>query len=408
MHILMVTLSFPSPEYPYRGVFIGEQVKRLLDHVDRITVLSPTTYVPRFIKTSWVARQASLPVRYELVKDRCEVLFPRYLKAPGDACLWWTKAQWRRLVFQTVADLVETKSLSLVHANSGHVSSWSAIQAARQYGIPSVVTYSGTEVHTVLANRQKGWKLCRDSFRSADLNIMVSHSLERTLKAFAQPQGRCEVLRRGVDLKTFFPSKVENIRRPVVLFVGRITEAKGAFDLRKAWIQVVTRCTNAELWLVGPDFTNGGFVREMQSSEHADSIKILGPLPLYKVADLMRQAQVLCLPSHGEGTPNCVMEAMASGLPVVATAVGGIPDIVESGRTGLLVQQGDVHALAEALLSLLHDSDRRARMGEAAYGFACEQLDARKSAERLAELYSELVIDARGGAKATRECDEVV
>jgi hypothetical protein len=63
MHVLMVADSFPSPAHPYRGTFIGEQVKRLLDHVDRITVLSPTIYVPRFVKISRVARQASLPAR---------------------------------------------------------------------------------------------------------------------------------------------------------------------------------------------------------------------------------------------------------------------------------------------------------------------------------------------------------
>ena len=404
MHILMVTVSFPSPEYPYRGSFIGEQVKRLLDHVDRITVLSPTAYVPQFAKRSRPVL-ASLPARYAFVKNRCEVRFPRYVKAPGDACLWWTIAQWRRLVSETVADLVERESLSLIHANTGSVSSWSAIQAAKQYGIPSVVTYSGTEVHTVLANRQKGWKLCRDSFRSADLNIMVSHSLERILRTCSQPQGRSEVLLRGVDQEMFFPPSSEATRKPVVLFVGRVTEAKGAFDLLDAWRKVVARCADAELWIVGPDDTNGRFVCELQSCGHADSIKVLGPLPLHKVADLMRQAQVLCLPSHGEGTPNCVMEAMASGLPIVATEVGGIPDIVESGRAGLLMQPGDIHALAEALISLLHDFDRRARMGEAAYKFARAHLDARKTAERLAGLYRELITDSRSIGKSKVESE---
>src|SRR6185312_8401851 len=117
MHVLIVAESFPSPAHLYRGTFIGEQVKRLLDHVERVTVLSPTTYVPRFVKISRVARQASLPASYELVKDRCEVLFPRYLKAPGDRCLWWTTAQWRRIVSKTVGDLLKAGSLSLIHAN---------------------------------------------------------------------------------------------------------------------------------------------------------------------------------------------------------------------------------------------------------------------------------------------------
>ena len=145
---------------------------------------------------------------------------------------------------------------------------------------------------------------------------------------------------------TFFPPKAEGMRRPAVLFVGAMTEAKGAFDLLEAWTQVVARCAYAELWIVGPDYTSGRFAQEVRSRGYDKSSKILGPQPLSNVADLMRRAQVLCLPSHGEGTPNCVMEAMACGLPVVATEVGGIPDIVEPNRTGMLVQKGDTQGLA--------------------------------------------------------------
>lgn len=391
----MIAESFPSPAHPYRGTFIGEQVKRLLDHVERITVLSPTTYIPRFLKIGRVARQASVPARYELVKDRCEVLFPRYLKAPGDRCLWWTTAQWRRIVSKTVGELLETGSLSLIHANRGGLGSWAAIQAARQYGLPCVVTYQGTEVHTELVNRQNAWQLCRDSFRFADLNILVARSLEHTLKACVQPEGRCEVLIRGVDLKTFFPPKTEGLRQPAVLFVGAVRTTKGAFDLLEAWAQVVVKWTQAELWVVGPDYTNGRFAQEVRSRGHDKSVKILGPQPLSNVADFMRQTQVLCLPSHGEGTPNCVMEAMACGLPVVATEVGGIPDIVETDRTGILVQKGDIQKLAEALTALLQDSDRRARIGQAAYAFAREHLDARKTTNRLVGLYRELLTSPR-------------
>jgi len=89
------------------------------------------------------------------------------------------------------------------------------------------------------------------------------------------------------------------------------------------------------------------------------------------------------------------MEALASGLPVVATKVGGIPDIVESNRTGLLVDQGDVQGLAEALVSLLRESNRRARMGKAAHEFARTHLDARKTVLRHVELYRELITASR-------------
>src|SRR5919198_1810200 len=108
MHPLVVALSFPAPEIPYRTPFLGEQVRLLCERpeVERITVLSPTTFVPAFMRRfRRVAAQTSLPDRYQMVEGRCEVLFPRYVKAPGSFFLSWTIAQWCRIVDQTVARL---------------------------------------------------------------------------------------------------------------------------------------------------------------------------------------------------------------------------------------------------------------------------------------------------------------
>ena len=365
----------------------------LAERVERITVLCPVPMMPRFLsRFRRFAGKSVLPERYVLVPDRCDVLFPRYLKAPGNLLLKWTTAQWCRIVSETVAALHKTHPVSIIHVNRGTVSAWSSIRAARTYGIPCVVTYQGSEVHVTLANRHKGWKLCRESFRSADLNISVSQSLQNILMEQARPQGRCEVLLRGVDQTRFFPSW-EGRKDPIVLFVGRIEELKGVWDLLAAWKQVAVACPFAELWIVGPDGTHGRFMREVHTDEPHHSIKITGPLPAVKVASLMRKAQILCLPSYGEGTPNCVMEALASGLPVVATRVGGIPDIVADGTTGLLVDKGDIQGLADALVSLLRDPSRCIGMGKEAHAFACSHLDIKRTADRLVELYRETIND---------------
>src|SRR2546430_8737635 len=207
MHLLVIALGFPSPANPYPSSFIGQQVRLLCERIEYITVLSPTTFVPTFMRRfRRVANQASLPDRYEMVQGRCEVLFPRYFKAPGDLFLHWTTAQWCRIIDQTIARFTKTRPVSILHANFGSVSSWAAICAAKQYCIPCVVTYQGTDVNTILAHHHKGWQLCRDSFRLADLNLLVSRSLENILRLHAQPMGRCEVLLRGVDQTKFFPS----------------------------------------------------------------------------------------------------------------------------------------------------------------------------------------------------------
>jgi glycosyltransferase involved in cell wall biosynthesis len=393
MHVLFVAISFPSPENPYRSPFIREQVRLLCERtqIERVTVLSPTTSVPPLMRHfRRVADKASLPDRYHMVEGRCEVLFPRYFKLPGSLLQRWTVAQWCRIVDQTVAHFSRTHPVSIVHANSGSVSAWAGICAARQHHIPCVVTYQGSEVHQTLAHRRKGWRLCRDSFRHADLNLPVSRSLESILRHHAEPLGRCEVLLRGVDQTRFYPPS-ERTTHPHALFVGQVQKAKGAFDLLLAWAKVRHACPDALLSMVGPDRTNGLFLREAHALGIGSSIKLTGPLPPPMVADLMRQSRLFCLPSHGEGTPNCVMEALSCGLPVVATRVGGIPDIVEQEKTGLLVDLGNIEGLADALVTLLRDPGRCARMGQTAHAFACKHLNARTTVDRLVELYNALM-----------------
>jgi glycosyltransferase involved in cell wall biosynthesis len=394
MHLLVIALGFPAPGTPLPSIFVGEQVRLLCERVERITVLSPAPFVPAFMHGfRRVADLASLPDRYEMVKDRCEVLFPRYVKAPGDMFLRWTTAQWCRLVDQTIAQFTTTCPVSLLHAQFGSVSSWAAVCAAQRYHIPCVVTYQGTDVHTILAQHRKGWQLCRDSFRLADLNLTVSRALENILRQHAQPTGRCEVLLRGVDQTRFFPASTL-CADPRVLFVGDIMQTKGVFDLLLAWAQVQRTFPDAFLTVVGPDRTKGLFSRAMHSLGLDSSITLTGPLPHPAVANLMRQSRLLCLPSHKEGTPNCVMEALSCGLPVVATRVGGIPDIVEHDEAGLLIDKGDVEGLAAALVTLLRAPSRCARMGQAAHAFAHAHLDARKTVSRLVELYDELIVNS--------------
>jgi glycosyltransferase involved in cell wall biosynthesis len=182
----------------------------------------------------------------------------------------------------------------------------------------------------------------------------------------------------------------------LVLFVGRIEKAKGAFDLLAAWARVQLACPTALLTVVGQDYTQGRFLKEARSLGIERSITLTGPLPSPTVANVMRRARLFCLPSHGEGTPNCVMEALSCGLPVVATPVGGIPDVVEHKKSGILVDKGDVDGLAAALIALLRDPLQCARKGSAAQAFARSHLDARKTVSRLVELYREM-IEARSG-----------
>ncbi len=395
MHVLVVAILFPSPGNPIPGNFVGQQVLALAERVERITVLSPTPLMPHPLLTfGRFSAKAPLPDHYVLVPNRCEVFFPKYVKAPGNLLLSWTKSQWCRIVKKTVARFAASYPVSIIHAHTGSVSAWASVEAAKQYKIPCVVTYHGSEVHTVLAQRQQGWELCRDSFQAADLNLPVSRTLETILRSSIQPAGRCETLLLGVDRRRFSPA-LELAVEPQVLYVGRLEGAKGVYDLLEAWVSVLAHCPDAQLILIGEDRTSGSILSQIQALGINESVHLTGPLPSQQVAEMMRRSRLFCLASHNEGTPVCVMEALSCGLPVVATRVGGIPDVVEHGKTGLLVEKGDVKGVADALISLLRDPARCVQMGKEACAFADAHLDITRTADRLVALYREIMRKSR-------------
>jgi glycosyltransferase involved in cell wall biosynthesis len=121
-----------------------------------------------------------------------------------------------------------------------------------------------------------------------------------------------------------------------------------------------------------------------------NEVELLGWLGAPERQAELGRAAVFCLPSHAEGLPMAMLEAMAAGRPVVATPVGGIPDVVQDGANGLLVAPGQAAPLAGALARLLGDAGLRLRLGQAARATIAARFDAAVLTDRIADLYREL------------------
>lgn len=175
-----------------------------------------------------------------------------------------------------------------------------------------------------------------------------------------------------------------------VVFLGRIGDGKGSFVLLEAWEKVVagTRVP-ARLTLAG----NGEVDRAravVAARGLGDTVEVRSWLSSPEVAELLGTAQVLTLPSRNEGQPMSILEGMARGMCVVATDVGGIPDLVADGTSGVLVPPDDVDALAEALRTVVDDAQLRARLGAAALERARADFDVAAAWRRVDALYREL------------------
>jgi glycosyltransferase involved in cell wall biosynthesis len=186
-----------------------------------------------------------------------------------------------------------------------------------------------------------------------------------------------------------------DVQPPSVLFLGLVSEAKGVFDLLRAWPQVIGRVPQARLRIGG-----AGQVEVARSEAErlgiAGSVEWLGWIGPAQKAQVLQDAALLVLPSHNEGVPMAVLEAMAAGVPVVATQVGGIPLAVRDGIDGLLVPARDGDALAQALVALLTDAERRRAMGASARRHAIEQFSADAIVPRVRALWDEVLAVPQG------------
>ena len=173
--------------------------------------------------------------------------------------------------------------------------------------------------------------------------------------------GRTVVIPNAVDVAHAPRAELARRDRPLLVAVGRLKAPKDFLTFVRALAKL--RADSFEAVVVGEGPDRGPLEREIESLGLGGSVRLAGERR--DVPDLLAAADVFVLPSSSEGMPVSVLEAMAAGLPVVASRVGGVPEEVVDGETGLLVRPGDAAALAAALDSLLGDANVRRRLGAA-------------------------------------------
>ncbi len=181
----------------------------------------------------------------------------------------------------------------------------------------------------------------------------------------------------------------ETREQQTLLFLGRLGKRKGAYDLVEAVSRLTAEFPDMKL-LMGGDGEVEQVREHVQRLGLEKRVELLGWVTGVDKEALLRRASVYLLPSYNEGLPMSVLEAMAAGLPIVSTPVGGIPEAVADGVEGYLVQPGDVDGIAAALARLLGDTDLRRRMGEAARAKVVSTFSAEKIVPQIEALYREL------------------
>lgn len=176
---------------------------------------------------------------------------------------------------------------------------------------------------------------------------------------------------------------------PFVGIIARLSDVKGHDILIRAMLKIVKDFPTAQLLLVGQGREEVRLKRLVQQVGIADHVMFIPSVG--RPMDILPLFDVFVLPSYKEGLALSLIEAQASGLPVVATRVGGIPEVVLNERTGLLVEPGDVDGLAEAILRLLKNKEFAVGLGAQAHKFVASKFTADLMAEKTMELYKRLL-----------------
>jgi colanic acid/amylovoran biosynthesis glycosyltransferase len=244
------------------------------------------------------------------------------------------------------------------------------------------------------------WFAVADKIRSAAMVVCVSDFTRSQLMALvdASQWNKLHVVRCGVRPSAYAHVGDPRAARPRILCVARLVAGKGQEQLLEALATLSRRGINAELELVG-DGPNRASLEEMSAKlQLRDRVMFTGSVAQDVIAHHYQAATVFCLPSFGEGVPTVLMEAMACGRPVVATAVGGVSELVRDGETGMLVSPARPDQLTEALQALLEDAALRRRLGEAGRREVVSRYDIDRNADQVAQLFKELLGDRTGGA----------
>ncbi len=275
----------------------------------------------------------------------------------------------------------------LVHAHFA-TDGLTALPIAQALGVPLVTSLRGYDVAVppgrMAASGRLSWMryalLGRRLRHQGGLFLAVSEALRAIALERGFPADRTLTHYDGVRLDAFTPAPGAP-RAPVILHVARLVEKKGTALLIRAFAEVRRRRPDAELVIIGTGPLEAGLRRLAAELELGEAVRFLGSRPHAQVMAWMRQAWVLAAPSiraangDAEGLPTVVVEAIASGVPVVGSIHSGIPEAVVDGVNGFLAPERDVDRLAERLALLLGSAELRAKMGAAARALAEDRFE---------------------------------
>ncbi|MHA1595228.1 MAG: glycosyltransferase family 4 protein [Candidatus Baldrarchaeia archaeon] len=310
------------------------------------------------------------------------------------------------LSLSDVKDALLGEKFDIIHVHHAFIPiSLYSVSVASKYGIPSVLTAHSLGVahenHYLWRFLRVFMYPIRKTLENVNRIITVSEAVRRFMKHLLPDYERFVVIPNAVDIEEFKPNKSkEELRRelclpidnPIILFVGRLVVRKGVHVLLDAFRSVVKEIPDARLVIVGKGMLRDYLEYKAKAYGIERNVDLRGYVDRENLVKLYMAADVFVCPSiFAEAFGIVIIEAMAAGKPVIATRVGGIPEIIDDGIDGILVKPHSVRELSDAIIWLLNDKSRLEAMGMNAREKVEERYSWDRVVHRVVEVYEEVM-----------------
>ena len=350
---------FPSKKRPNAGVFIRERMFRVGQELP-IIVVSPVPWFPfQGIIRYWKPYFRPQPDKFE-DQQGVQVYFPRFLSIPGIFKSW----DGFFMALGSLFTLIKHRNeFNIIDAHFAYPDGYAATLLGKWLKVPVTITLRGTEVP--LAKMQGRKVRMLKALSNATRIFSVANSLKQHVGMLGADTNKIRVVGNGVDINKFYPLDKQTQREAlnipdnakVLISVGGLVERKGFHRVIEVLPELLEQYPDLIYLIVGGESAEGNIkeqlLKQVQELKLENNVRFLGALNSEELKKPLSSADIFVLATANEGWANVFLEAMACGLPVVTTDVGGNKEVVNNDDLGLVVPFADKQALSDGLLKAI-------------------------------------------------------